>query len=148
APLVHAATLASFPRDLRPRRGPSRAHPRDARERAALRRLALDRVWHRRHPVGAVGFRPSRAVRQAHRQAQEGRVVPMQDPVPARVIAVHKETSIVRGPDGVDRSAAVSVRFRFHALAPSDYPAVGDWVTLAAGDAASPAPTTAPPALP
>src|SRR6478735_7871382 len=39
--------------------------------------------------------------------------------VPARVIAVHKETSIVRGPDGVDRSATVSGRFRFDALAPS-----------------------------
>jgi ribosome biogenesis GTPase / thiamine phosphate phosphatase len=52
----------------------------------------------------------------------------------ARVIAVHKETSIVRGPDGGDRSAIVSGRFRFEALANSDYPAVGDWVVLAAGD--------------
>jgi ribosome biogenesis GTPase / thiamine phosphate phosphatase len=50
----------------------------------------------------------------------------------ARVIAVHKETSIVRGPDGVDRPAIVSGRFRFEALANSDYPAVGDWVVLAA----------------
>jgi ribosome biogenesis GTPase / thiamine phosphate phosphatase len=49
----------------------------------------------------------------------------------ARVIAVHKETSIVRGPDGVDRPAIVSGRFRFEALAPSDYPAVGDWVSVA-----------------
>jgi ribosome biogenesis GTPase / thiamine phosphate phosphatase len=49
----------------------------------------------------------------------------------ARVVAVHKETAIVRGPDGVDRPAIVSGRFRFAALAPSDYPAVGDWVTLA-----------------
>jgi len=57
--------------------------------------------------------------------------VPPQDPAPVRVIAVHKETSIVRGPDGVDRSAVVSGRFRFETLAPSDYPAVGDWVTLA-----------------
>ena len=57
-----------------------------------------------------------------------------QDPTPVRVIAVHKETSIVRGPDGVDRSAVVSGRFRFEALAPSDYPAVGDWVTLADGE--------------
>jgi ribosome biogenesis GTPase len=48
----------------------------------------------------------------------------------ARVVAVHKETSIVRGPDGVDRPAVVSGRFRFAALAPSDYPAVGDWVAL------------------
>jgi ribosome biogenesis GTPase len=56
------------------------------------------------------------------------------DPALARVVAVHKETSIVRGPDGVDRSAVVSGRFRFEALAPSDYPAVGDWVTLAAAD--------------
>ena len=48
----------------------------------------------------------------------------------ARVIAVHKETSIVRGPDGVDRPARVSGRFRFEALAASDFPAVGDWVVL------------------
>jgi ribosome biogenesis GTPase len=48
----------------------------------------------------------------------------------ARVIAVHKETSIVRGPDGIDRPAIVAGRFRFAALAGSDYPAVGDWVTL------------------
>ena len=47
---------------------------------------------------------------------------------PARVIAVHKETSIVRGTDGVDRPAIVTGRFRYDALAASDYPAVGDWV--------------------
>ncbi len=39
----------------------------------------------------------------------------------------------MRGPDGRDRSAVVSGRFRFEALASSDYPAVGDWVTVAAG---------------
>jgi ribosome biogenesis GTPase len=55
------------------------------------------------------------------------------EPVEARVIAVHKETSIVRGPDGVDRSAIVSGRFRYDALAPSDYPAVGDWVSVSNG---------------
>jgi ribosome biogenesis GTPase / thiamine phosphate phosphatase len=50
---------------------------------------------------------------------------------PARVIAVHKETAIVRdGGSGSDRSATVSGRFRYDALAPSDYPAVGDWVAL------------------
>lgn len=54
-------------------------------------------------------------------------------PITARVVAVHKETSIVRGPDGADRPATVSGRFRFEALAPSDYPAVGDWVTLVDG---------------
>ena len=58
---------------------------------------------------------------------------------PARVIAVHKETSIVRGDDGVDRPAVVSGRFRYEALAPSDYPAVGDWVAL------EPTPPTAGP---
>ncbi|HEV8280360.1 MAG TPA: ribosome small subunit-dependent GTPase A [Candidatus Limnocylindrales bacterium] len=59
------------------------------------------------------------------------------EPVTARVVAVHKETAIVRGADGLDRSAVVSGRFRFGALAPSDYPAVGDWVALApAGDTA------------
>jgi ribosome biogenesis GTPase len=55
---------------------------------------------------------------------------------PARVVAVHKETSIVRAADGGDRPAIVSGRFRFEALAPSDYPAVGDWVAL---DAEGPA---------
>jgi len=53
------------------------------------------------------------------------------EPVTARVIAVHKDTAIVRGPDGLDRAAVVSGRFRFDALASSDYPAVGDWVVLA-----------------
>ena len=52
------------------------------------------------------------------------------------MIAVHKETSIIRGPDGIDRPAVVSGRFRFEALAPSDYPAVGDWVAVADRDAA------------
>ncbi len=55
------------------------------------------------------------------------------EPVTARVIAVHKETSIVRGQDGVDRPAIVSGRFRYDALAPSDFPAVGDWVSVSNG---------------
>jgi ribosome biogenesis GTPase / thiamine phosphate phosphatase len=60
------------------------------------------------------------------------------EPVTVRVVAVHKETAIVRGPDGLDRSAVVSGRFRFEALAASDYPAVGDWVALASGDGTAP----------
>jgi ribosome biogenesis GTPase / thiamine phosphate phosphatase len=48
----------------------------------------------------------------------------------ARVVAVHKETAVVRGPDGPDHDAIVSGRFRFDALATSDFPAVGDWVVL------------------
>jgi ribosome biogenesis GTPase / thiamine phosphate phosphatase len=48
---------------------------------------------------------------------------------PARVVAVHRETSIVRDDDG-DRPAAVSGSFRFEALAVADYPTVGDWVAL------------------
>ena len=72
----------------------------------------------------------------------------MQDPVPARVIAVHKETSIVRGRDGVDRSAGVSGRFRLEALATSDFPAVGDWVTLADwGSAGAPGPAATDPVV-
>jgi ribosome biogenesis GTPase / thiamine phosphate phosphatase len=51
---------------------------------------------------------------------------------PARVVAVHRETSIVRDGDG-DRPAAVSGTFRFEALAASDFPTVGDWVTLDEG---------------
>jgi ribosome biogenesis GTPase / thiamine phosphate phosphatase len=57
--------------------------------------------------------------------------------VTVRVVAVHKETSIVRGPDGIERPAIVSGRFRFEALATSDYPAVGDWVTLTNDPAAT-----------
>jgi ribosome biogenesis GTPase len=49
---------------------------------------------------------------------------------PARVVAVHKETAIVRDDGGQDRPATVSGRFRYDALAASDYPAVGDWVAL------------------
>ena len=50
---------------------------------------------------------------------------------PARVIAVHKETAIVRvGSVLADRSAIVSGRFRFDVVVSSDYPAVGDWVAL------------------
>jgi ribosome biogenesis GTPase len=48
---------------------------------------------------------------------------------PARVVAVHRDTSIVRDGDG-DRSANVSGSFRFEALAQSDFPTVGDWVAL------------------
>ncbi len=48
---------------------------------------------------------------------------------PARVVAVHRETSIVRDGSG-DRAAAVSGTFRFAALAVSDFPTVGDWVAL------------------
>lgn len=48
---------------------------------------------------------------------------------PARVVAVHRETSIVRDADG-DRTASVSGVFRFEALAASDFPTVGDWVAI------------------
>jgi ribosome biogenesis GTPase len=56
---------------------------------------------------------------------------------PARVVAVHKETAIVRGDLGGDRPAAVSGRFRYDALAASDFPAVGDWVALEPAAAAA-----------
>jgi ribosome biogenesis GTPase len=56
---------------------------------------------------------------------------------PARVVAVHKETAIVRGDVDRDRPAAVSGRFRYDALASSDFPAVGDWVALEPAAAAS-----------
>ena len=48
---------------------------------------------------------------------------------PARVVAVHRETSIVRDGSG-DRSASVSGTFRFATLAQSDFPSVGDWVAV------------------
>jgi ribosome biogenesis GTPase / thiamine phosphate phosphatase len=55
---------------------------------------------------------------------------------PARVVAVHRETAIVRDGAG-DRPAGVSGAFRFEALARSDFPAVGDWVVLGADDVVS-----------
>ena len=48
---------------------------------------------------------------------------------PGRVVAVHRETSIVRDEAG-DRSANVSGAFRFAALGHVDFPTVGDWVAL------------------
>jgi ribosome biogenesis GTPase len=48
---------------------------------------------------------------------------------PARVVAVHRDTSIVRD-DAGDRPAGVSGAFRHEALLVSDYPTVGDWVAL------------------
>jgi len=48
---------------------------------------------------------------------------------PARVVAVHRETSVVRDHEG-DRPASVSGAFRFEALAAADFPTVGDWVAL------------------
>ena len=71
-------------------------------------------------------IREDAAIRDSEASAPAGAVASV-----ARVIAVHKETAIVRGPDGLDRSAIVSGRFRHEALASSDYPAVGDWVDLA-----------------
>ena len=53
---------------------------------------------------------------------------------PARVVAVHRDTSIVRDSTG-DRPAAVSGVFRFEALATVDFPVVGDWVALDEGGA-------------
>ncbi len=50
---------------------------------------------------------------------------------PGRVVATHRETSIVRLASG-DVAAHVSGRFRRDALGPGDYPAVGDWVAIEA----------------
>ena len=50
---------------------------------------------------------------------------------PGRVVATHRETSIVRVAAG-DVAAHVSGRFRLAALGPGDYPAVGDWVAIEA----------------
>ena len=48
---------------------------------------------------------------------------------PARVVAVHRETSVVRDAHG-DRQATVSGSFRYAALGPADFPTVGDWVAI------------------
>jgi ribosome biogenesis GTPase len=55
---------------------------------------------------------------------------------PARVVAVHRDTSIVRDGTG-DATASVSGSFRFAALGHSDFPTVGDWVVLDADDVVS-----------
>ena len=148
---------------LRPRGRAGRAHRRDRSDRSHPPGLAAHRDGRRADPVRAVGVRPRRALRQADRQAEAGgltvvRVVrPALEPLgwvpdweaafapfaadgvrPARVVAVHRETAIVR--DGAaegDRSASVSGSFRFEALARSDFPAVGDWVVLGADDVVS-----------
>jgi ribosome biogenesis GTPase / thiamine phosphate phosphatase len=73
---------------------------------ATLASLGWDAGW-------AVAFEPF---------AAEGRR-------PARVVAVHREVSIVRD-DAGDRPATVAGAFRYSALAASDYPTVGDWVAL------------------
>ena len=52
---------------------------------------------------------------------------------PARVVAVHRDTSVVRDGAG-ERNATVSGAFRFTTLAHSDFPTVGDWVVLDADD--------------
>ena len=76
----------------------------------ALEQLGWDAAWTEAHsPFAAQGLRP------------------------ARVIAVHRETSIVRDGGG-DRPASVSGAFRFAALAQSDFPTVGDWVALDGDD--------------
>jgi ribosome biogenesis GTPase len=49
--------------------------------------------------------------------------------VPGRVVAVHRETAIVRTAAG-DLPASVTGRFRFEALGIADFPQVGDWVVL------------------
>jgi len=75
-----------------------------------LEQLGWDAAWTEAHaPFAAQGLRP------------------------ARVIAVHRETSIVRDASG-DRPASVSGAFRFAALAQADFPTVGDWVALDADD--------------
>jgi len=52
---------------------------------------------------------------------------------PARVVAVHRETSIVRDHAG-DRPVSVSGAFRFAALGNADFPTVGDWVAVDRND--------------
>ena len=71
--------------DVRPGGRPGRARARHAGQRADVPDLAVDRGRRRPHPVRAVGVRPSGALRQAHRQAQAGRVMPMIDLADARL---------------------------------------------------------------
>jgi ribosome biogenesis GTPase len=76
-------------------------------------------------PIEALGWDPGWSEAFAPHAARGRR--------PARVVVVHRETSIVRDAGG-DRAASVSGSFRYEALTVADYPAVGDWVALEAGD--------------
>ena len=165
---LDAGALAPVAGDLRPRRRAGRAHRRDARDRAARRRLAADRDGHRVHPVRPVGVRPRRALRQAHRQAEAGglsmtmpgRRSRIRPPVPrlgrrlgrrpscrspAPAVARRgsspstRRRAIVRDERGVDRSAIVTGPLPVRGARARDYPAVGDWVALDESAAARPA---------
>ena len=139
-----------------------RAHRWESSDRTHLPGLAADRDGRGAHPVRAVGVRTRRALRQADRQAEAGRLTMVVDRTaletlgwdpgweaafvpfaadgvrPARVVAVHRETAVVRdGTGDGDRSASVSGSFRFTALARSDFPAVGDWVAIGSDDVVS-----------
>ena len=71
---LDAGAVAPVAGHVRPGGRAGRAHRRHAGERAAVPRLAADRDGRRAHPVRAVGLRPGRALCQAHRQAQAGRL--------------------------------------------------------------------------
>ena len=106
------------------------------------------------HPVRPVGVRPRRALRQADRQAQEGRLMTTARPrprsagparsrppfaahaaaglEPARVVAEDRGSYVVQTAGG-ERRASVTGRYRFEAGDdPAAYPAVGDWVAVEA----------------
>ena len=123
---------------------------------AAPRRLAAARDGRRAHPARPLGVRPRRALRQAHRQAQAGRL--MDDPagigrprrprlgrragrrpfLPTRAARADRRRgswpstarpAIVRAAaGGATGRRVVSGRFRFDGARPGDLPAVGDWV--------------------
>ena len=53
--------------------------------------------------------------------------------VPARVVAAHRDAWVVAQPGDIpDTTATVSGRFRHEAFGAGDFPAVGDWVAVAA----------------
>ena len=122
---VDAGAVAPVAGHLRPRGRAGRADRRGAGQRAAYADVwPLIVMGVRVHPVRAVGVRPGRALRQADRQAQAGwlSVTVGSTPLdalgwdagwaeafapfaadghrPARVVAVHRDTSIVRDGDG------------------------------------------------
>ena len=106
-------------------------------------------------PTGVWAFGARRALREAHRQAQEGRLMAAigrtladlgWDPgwaatftpfaasgwLPARVMAAHRDAWTLGTPAG-ERDAVIAGRLRHAALRPADLPAVGDWVAAGGG---------------
>ena len=104
---VHLAVLAG---DLRARRGARRTHRWQAGDRAAAQRLAPGGDGRRAHPGRRQGLRDRGALREAHREAEAGRMTTSRE-VPLHADATGVPGLIIRGyrPRGEDIPEMVRV---------------------------------------